>query len=129
MSSSDNGGPLDKKTEEKLRVLFAMMALGGKSDREIAKTLGINNTTLSRRRRKLEQEGYVKEYTVIPDFHKLGLNVIVFTFASTTEAVNPAHPSEFRAMLKKYPQVLCVLEDIGLTGNNWFIMSCSQELR
>ncbi len=123
MSNSNKEGALDKKTQEKLKVLFALMALGGKSDREIAKTLGINNTTLSRRRRKLEQEGYIKEYTVIPDFHKLGLNVIVFTFASTPETVNAAHPSEFRALMKKHPQVLCVLEDLGLSGNNWFVIS------
>lgn len=123
MSNPINLEDIDNKTWEKLKVLFAMMAIGHKSDREIAKSLGINNTTLSRRRRKLEQEGYIKQYSVMPDFHKLGFNIVVFGFASTPEPISPSHPAEFHALLEKYPEILCVLEDLGPTGNNWFTVS------
>ncbi len=116
---------IDRKTLEKqetLKVLFTLMAQGHKSDRAISKVLGINNTTLSRRRKKLEQEGYIKEYAIIPDFHKLGLDIIVFTFVSSTEAVTPA-PSEFRTWVNRNPAVLCILQDEGLGATNWVIIS------
>lgn len=110
---------IDRKTQDKLRVLFALLALGGKSDRAISKILGVSNTTLSRRRRKLEQEGYIKEYTLIPNLHKMGLEVIVFSFSSTSEVVTPTQSKEAQELIRKYPEVLCVLEDQGLSGTNW----------
>lgn len=114
---------LDKRTEENLRVLFALMSLGGKSDRAIAKILGISNTTLSRKRRKLEQEGYVKEYTIIPDLHKIGFEVIVFSFASTTDVVAPIQSKEAQELAYKHPEILCLIEDQGLEGTNWLAIS------
>ncbi len=109
----------DGKTQENLKVLFALMALGGKSDRAIAKALGVSNTALSRRRRKLEQEGYIKEYTIIPNFHKMGLNVFVFALASTTMCLKPEQEKAFAELMQKHPEIICMLEDQGLTGTNW----------
>lgn len=114
---------VDKRTEENFRVLFALMALGGKSDRTIAKILGISNTTLSRKRRKLEQEGYIKEYTIIPDLHKMSLDVIVFSFASTTDVVAPVQSKEAQELAHKHPEILCLIEDQGLEGTNWLAIS------
>ncbi len=114
---------LDRKALENLKVLFALMALGGKSDREIARILGISNTTLSRRRRKLEQDGYIKEYTIIPNLYKMGLDVIVFTFASTTEVITPEQTSKVRELMQRHPEVLCAIEDQGLESTNWVMIS------
>lgn len=117
---------LDKKELEKqenLRVLFTLMALGHKSDRAISKVLGVNNTTLSRRRKKLEQEGYIKEYTILPDFNKLGFNVIVISLTSTNDPVPPQHSEEFRKFLDKRPEILCILEDQGVSEKTWFSIS------
>ncbi len=109
----------DKKTQDNLKVLFALIALGGKSDRVIAKALGVSNTALSRKRRKLEQEGYIKEYTIIPNFHKMGLNVVVFALASTTMCLKPEQEKAFAELMQKHPEIICMLEDQGLTGTNW----------
>ena len=114
---------VDLKTQRNLKILFGLMALGGKSDREIAKNLGINNTTLSRGRKKLEKEGYIKEYTIIPDFHKMGLEFLVFTYSSTTDLVTPGQSKKFYEQMNKYPNVLCVLEDQRPTGTNWVMVS------
>ncbi len=51
-----------------------------RSDRELAKAMGISQPTITRIRRKLEKEGYIKEYTIIPDFNKLGYEILAFTF-------------------------------------------------
>lgn len=113
----------DRKKRENLQVLFALMSLGGKSDRAISKVLGVNNTTLSRRRRILEKEGYINEYTAIPDFHKIGLDIIVFTFASTTEPITQIQTKTFGELMRNRHDVLCVLEDQGFGTTNWVIIS------
>jgi DNA-binding Lrp family transcriptional regulator len=50
-----------------------------RSDRELAKAVGVSQPTISRMIKKLEKEGYIKEYTIIPDFEKLGYNLLGFT--------------------------------------------------
>jgi DNA-binding Lrp family transcriptional regulator len=50
-----------------------------RSDRELAKAVGVSQPTLSRTIKRLEKEGYIKEYTIIPDFEKLGYNLLGIT--------------------------------------------------
>lgn len=120
MSKQDT---LDKKAQENLKALFALMSLGGKSDRAVAKTLGISNATLSRRKKKLEQEGYIKEYTVIPDFHKMGLDFIVFSFAKTSDVITPAQAKEAQELIQKQPEILCVFMEQSFAGTTWVVVS------
>ncbi len=118
---------LDRKTEDNLKVLFALMALSGKSDRAIAKILGISNTSLSRRRRNLEQKGYIKAYTVEPNLSKIGLGVIVFSFASTTDKLTQAQLKEAHELAHKHPEIICLLEDQDLEGTNWFAITVHKD--
>jgi DNA-binding Lrp family transcriptional regulator len=46
------------------------------SDRELAKKTGASQPTVTRTRTRLEKEGYIKEYTIIPDFSKLGFELM-----------------------------------------------------
>jgi DNA-binding Lrp family transcriptional regulator len=67
--------------EEKLIVVIReLLKNSRKSDREMAKNLGVSQPTVTRARTLLEKEGYVKTYTVIPDFAKLGYQIMAFTF-------------------------------------------------
>ncbi len=118
---------LNGKTQKKLKVLFTLIALGGKSDREIAKNLGISHTSLSRRKKKLEQEGYIKEYTPVPDLYKMGLGVIVLSFASTNDVVTPTQFKEAHEVAHIHPELLCLLEDRGMTGTHWFAVTAHRD--
>jgi DNA-binding Lrp family transcriptional regulator len=111
---------LERNFQENLKILFTLMALSGKSDRAIAKILGISNTSLSRRRKNLEQKGYIKAYTIEPNLSKLGLGVVVFSFASTTDNLTQAQIEEVHKLIPKYPELLCLLEGQHLEGTNWF---------
>ena len=46
------------------------------SDRAVANRLNVSQPTITRARVELEKE-YVKEYTLIPDFPKIGYEIMV----------------------------------------------------
>lgn len=64
-----------------LGLLRAMLKNSKRSDREIAKRMGVSQPTITRTRMQLIKEGYIKTYTVIPDFAKLGYEILAFTFS------------------------------------------------
>ncbi len=59
-----------------LKLLSELMKNSRRSDRELAKTIGISQPTVTRVRQKLEKEGVIKEYTTVPDFSKLGFGIM-----------------------------------------------------
>ena len=65
------------------KIIFALMKNSKISDRELAKTVGVSQPTVSRRRTKLEKEGLL-DYTAIPDFRKLGFQIMAFSFSKWT---------------------------------------------
>ena len=64
------------------RILFELMRGAKRSDREIAKVLGVSQPTVTRRRATLERE-LIDGYTVIPKWKKLGYDILAFTFVKT----------------------------------------------
>ena len=63
----------------RLKLLSELIKNSKTSDRELALRLGVSQPTVSRIRAKLEKEGYIKEYTMIPDFGKLGFEIMTIT--------------------------------------------------
>jgi len=70
------------KPQKLLRLVSEMLKNSKKSDRELAGILGVSQPTVSRTRARIEKE-YIKTYTIIPDFEKLGYQIMAFTFAKT----------------------------------------------
>ena len=54
--------------EVELKLISELMKNSRRSDREVAKAIGISQPTVSRTISRLEKEGVIKEYTIIPDF-------------------------------------------------------------
>ena len=73
--------------EKEVKLLFELIKDCKKSDREIAKILGLSQPTVTRTRTKLKKEGVIREYTVIPDWEKLGYQLAAFTFVSISGGV------------------------------------------
>jgi DNA-binding Lrp family transcriptional regulator len=47
--------------------------------------LHVSQPTVTRTRNKIEKEGFIREYTIIPDFAKLGYQMASITFAKLKE--------------------------------------------
>ena len=50
-----------------------------RSDRELAKVLGVSQPTVTRMRSSLVEEGVIREFTIIPDFVKMGYEIMAIT--------------------------------------------------
>jgi len=117
-------GPLLKDVE--FRLVSELMKNSRRSDRELAKVLGTSQPTVSRAIRKMEEKGIIREYTMIPDFNKLGYKILALTFiklkrAFTQEQIEKAQEVT-RQSLKTGPFEVVMLErGLGLTYDGVFI--------
>jgi len=67
-----------KELERKL--ISELLKNSRRSDRELAKAIGTSQPTTTRLRTKLEKEGYIREYTIVPNFSKIGYRIMALTF-------------------------------------------------
>lgn len=67
-----------KDTE--LKLISELMKDSRRSDRELGKEVGVSQPTVSRLIKRLEENGVIKEYAMIPDVRKLGIKIVAFTF-------------------------------------------------
>ncbi len=108
--------------ESELKVLAALFKNARISDRELAKQVGISQPTVSRTRLKLQKEGIIREYTVIPDFVKLGYELAAITFVKMKEIpsteVHEAIEKQAKEMEEKNPSpVIASMKGIGLNAD------------
>ena len=111
---------MDKKERENLKVLFALVRGAKKSDRELAKILKISQPTVTRKRANLEKEGYIKEYTAIPDIAKLGFDFVAVTFLSFAED-RPELFDKAREWTKNRPCIIYAANGEGMAMNSVMI--------
>jgi len=115
------------KNQKLLSLLREMLKNSKKSDREIAKRLDVSQATISRIRARLEKEGYIKTYTVIPDFMKLGYEILAFTFSklksySTTEETEKILQRAIE-WVDKHPNIIFAADGQGLGGKDTVMIS------
>ena len=87
-----------KDTE--LRLMSELLRNCFRSDRELAKTIGVSQPTITRARAKLQKEGYIREYAVIPDFSKLGYSLLAITFVKLKEHYPKEETEKIRKAVK-----------------------------
>jgi DNA-binding Lrp family transcriptional regulator len=102
-----------------VRLVSELMKNSRRSDRELSKVLKVSQPTVSRTIKKLEKEGIIKEYSMIPDFKRLGYQIMAITFFGKSEPEKEKERGELRKaaqeMERKSPQAnLMVVNGIGL---------------
>jgi DNA-binding Lrp family transcriptional regulator len=115
--------------EKEKKLLIALLKNSKESDRKLAKKLGVSQPTVTRTRSKIEKEGIVKDYTIIPDWKKLGFEIMALTFTKMDPKVMS---KELLGKVKKYasefPNAFFAStgEGLGMTG---VIMSLHRDYR
>lgn len=79
-----------------VKLLSALMKNSRVSDRELAKKLGVSQPTISRTRQKLEKEGYIGGYTIMPNLQKAGYQIAAITFVRYKEGLNQEEAEKLR---------------------------------
>jgi DNA-binding Lrp family transcriptional regulator len=97
-----------------------------RSDRDLAKAIGCSQPTVTRIRTKLEDKGIIKEYTMIPDFTKLGYQILAITFIRLNKDLSPEQIEKAREIarerMKNGPcEVLMLERGSGLSSDGVFI--------
>lgn len=101
------------------KLLIELLRNSKQSDRILAKKLGVSQPTVTRTRAKLEREGYIKHYTLIPDMRKIGLNILALTFVKMDPAVlTDEMIDKVRKYAAKSPNGIFAStgEGLGMTG-------------
>jgi len=99
------------------KVLSTLMVNSKLSDRELAKAIGSSQPTVTRTRRRLNEKGYIKEYTVIPDFSKLGFEIMAFTFTRFKKALSEEQLRKIREAAREMERESRYSAIMVLTGH------------
>ena len=101
------------------QLLRELLKNSKRSDRELAKVLRVSQPTITRHRRKLEERGLIQDYTIVPDFRKMGFEILALTFVKMRpDILTPEIMEEAKKYGEKWPNVILVSsgEGLGMTG-------------
>jgi DNA-binding Lrp family transcriptional regulator len=66
------------KQENIIKLLKELIRNSKRSDRELAKAVNLSQPTVTRLRKLADK--YVRSYTIVPEFGKIGYELLAFTF-------------------------------------------------
>jgi DNA-binding Lrp family transcriptional regulator len=103
-----------------LDLISELMKNSRRSDRELAKVLRVSQPTVSRTMERIKKMGLIREFTVIPDFQKLGYELVAFTLIRmrsglSSEELEKAREISLKDLREKAPPEI-VLFERGLGG-------------
>ena len=101
------------------QLLLELLKNSKRSDRELAKVLGVSQPTITRTRRKLEREGIIQDYTIIPDFRKMDFEILALTFVRMRPEILIGETRErAEKFAAKFPNVIFASsgQGLGMTG-------------
>ncbi len=93
------------------------------SDREISKKLKITQPTISRQRKKLEKEGIIEKYTLIPNLEKLDIEFVTFITLQWKDYSKTKELKKFNHFLKYDKRVLFSAPGEGFEDKTKIIMT------
>ena len=116
---------MKKRTKKRMMsLLLELLKDSKRSDRELAKVLGVSQPTVTRLRSRLVTEGLIKEFTVIPDFVKMGYEIMAISCVKTKMKNELEEKAE--KWMKKYPNIIFVARAEGM-GKNGIMISLHKD--
>jgi DNA-binding Lrp family transcriptional regulator len=114
-------------------LLHELIKNSKRSDRDLAKILDVSQPTLTRMRKRLEKEGYILDYTAIPNMTKLGFEIIAFTFLSIdrydpkTGTLDKTLGEHAHKWVTYNPKIIFAAGGEGLEGKNCLMISVHRD--
>ena len=105
-----------------MNLLLELLKDSKRSDREIAKVVGVSQPTITRMRQRLVKEGVIRGFTVIPDFVKMGYEIMAISCLKTNRMRVVELEEKAEKYWKKYPNVIFVSRAEGM-GKNGVLIS------
>src|SRR3989344_43991 len=102
---------LDPKEEQ---VLMALLHASNSSDREIGQKLNLSQPTVTRIRNRLERQGIILQYSVLPSMSTVGLSIMIFTLVRISNF--EIRPKIFE-WIKANPKIVFATEGEGIKEN------------
>jgi DNA-binding Lrp family transcriptional regulator len=97
-----------------LKLIAELMRNSRRSDRELARAVGVSQPTVSRAIAKLKKDGVIREFTVIPDYEKLGYGLVAFTLVKMKADITRQELEEARKVslrdMKQAPTEIVLFE-------------------
>ena len=103
------------KQEKLIKLLFELIKNSKRSDRDLAKILGISQPTVTRLRKILEREA-ITQYSVIPNLSYLGFDILALTFSHSKELVHPLF-DKGKEWAKDQPNVVFISTGQGIDSD------------
>jgi len=111
--------------QKMIDLLYELVKNSKRSDRELAKVVKVSQPTITRMRKNLEESGYVREYTVIPAFEKLGFEIIALNFLSA--GIGKEQVKEVHGWILENPKILFSSSGAGLNGTTLLLVSIHKD--
>ena len=103
------------------RLVSELLKDSKRSDRELGKILQVSQPTATRMRHTLVKEGVIREFTAIPDFPKLGYEIMAVTIAKAKATLTPNEQEKAKKLVLENPQVIFVASAEGMGRNGVMI--------
>jgi len=116
-----------------IKLLHELVKNSKRSDRDLAKILGVSQPTLTRMRRRLERDNYILDYTAIPNMTKLGFEIIAFTFLNIdrfdpkTGELDSALGERAHKWVSHSSKIIFAAGGEGLHGSNCMMISVHRD--
>ena len=105
-------------------LLLELLKDSKRSDRELAKVLGVSQPTVSRMRSRLVKEGIIQDFTIIPDFVKMGYEIMAINCFKSKNSKELAEKAK-KWMLSK-PNIIFAAAAQGM-GKNGIMISLHRD--
>jgi DNA-binding Lrp family transcriptional regulator len=87
-------------------LLLEYLKDSNRTDRQMAKILGVSQPTVSRMRDRLLKEGLVRHFSAIPDFAKLGYEIMAFSFVKFNMEQVREIEEKAKEWLQSHPEII-----------------------
>ena len=103
-----------------MNLLLELLKDSKRSDRDLAKVLEVSQQTITRMRSRLVKEGVIKEFTVIPDFVKMGYEIMAISCVRKKTPITKLS-QESADWMRKFPNIIFVANAEGMGKNGVMI--------